>query len=337
MNRSRYLRLLSWGAVAAFVGCVAIARIGAQDPGNPFLDHGDRGELIHVLPAPAVLHNHNPRFTEPTEAEPTGHVAVFPSSTNNSLLTDHGGPEISNAAFVQIYYNGSVANSTATPNGTALQSYINGFANAFASGLNYDSSPTSDYTIIQQYGSSNGISASLLNNGQVVDSQGTTNRISDGGVQSYLATVFNRHLAVADANTVYGVYFPHGMKIALQGGTSCSAFCGYHSHFSYNGIVIKYAVFPYTDCRACSISGLTVADILTIVTSHEIRESVTDSLGSAWFDGQGNEADDKCAWQHLYQTANGNYFVQPEFSNGGTSSNSGFTATYPGTGCIVPR
>lgn len=330
MTRSKYLRVLSWGGVAVFVGCVAIARIGAQDPANPFLDHGDSGETIHVLPAPAAIHNHNPRFTEPSDAEPTGGLSVYPSSNSSGTLIDHGGPEISNAQFIQIYYNPSVANSTATPNGTTIQDYINGFANAYASGLNYDASPTSDYTIIQQYGSSNAISPSLPNLGRIIDSQSTANRITDGGVQNYLASVFNRHLATPDASTVYGVYFPHGMKISLQGGTSCSAFCGYHSHFTYNGTLIKYAVFPYTDCRACSVSGKTVADILTIVTSHEIREAVTDSLGSAWFDSQGNEADDKCAWQHLYQTANGSYWVQPEFSNGGQ-------ANYPGPGCVVPR
>ena len=333
MSKATFFRLLSWGAVAAFVGCVAIARIGAQDPDNPFLDHGDRGELIHVLPAPAVLHNHNPRFTEPSVAQPTGHLTVFPSATNNNALIDHGGPEISSAQFQPIYYNASVAGSTATPNGTTVQSWVDGFANIFSDGKPYTQSATSDYTIITQYGSSNSIANTLPLVPSVVDTQGGTSRITDGGVQNYLTTVFSRGLAKPDANTVYGVYFPHGMKISLQGGTSCSAFCGYHSHFSYGGIVIKYAVFPYTDCRACSISGLTVADILTIVTSHEIRESVTDSLGSAWFDGQGNEADDKCAWQRLYQTQTGNYYVQPEFSNGGTVNGT----VYPGKGCVIPQ
>src|SRR5207237_8891967 len=50
----------------------------------------------------------------------------------------------------------------------------------------------------------------------------------------------------------------------------------------------------------------------------------------------GYESDDKCAWSNLYRTSNGNFFVQPEFSNGGTVSASGFTAAYPGSGCIVP-
>jgi hypothetical protein len=330
MRKSAYLRVLGWGGVAVFVGCVGIARIGAQDPGNPFLDHGDRGELIHVLPAPAVLHNFNPHFTEPTFAEPTGRLTVYPSANSSGNLIDHGGPEISNAAFQAIYYNASVANSTATPNGTTVQSWVDGFANVYSDNSPYNGSATSDYTIITQYGSTNPIANALPTIASVVDTKATSRSISDSGIQNYLTTVFSRGLATASANTVYGVYFPHGMKVSLQGGTSCSAFCGYHSHFTYNNIVIKYAVFPYTDCRACSVSGLTVADILTIVTSHEIRESVTDSLGSAWFDSSGNEADDKCAWQHLYRTTNGGYAVQPEFSNGTTKP-------YPGPGCVVPN
>ena len=332
MNSSKYSRLLTAGGVAVFVGCVAIARIGAQDPGNPFHDHGDVGELIHVLPAPAALHNHNPRFSEPTFASESG-ASVFPGGGSGNLI-DHNGSEIPNARFVQIYWNATVANSTATPNGSTLQSYIGGFADVYSDGLPYSSSSlTGDYTIITQYGSSNPIANALPNGGRVVDSQGTSSRITDSGIQSYLKGVFNRGLVAADPNTVYGVYFPHGMRISLQGGSSCTSFCGYHSHFTYNGTLIKYAVFPYTDCYGCSLSGLTVADILTIVTSHEIRESVTDSLGTAWYDAAGYEADDKCAWQNLYRTTSGGYWVQPEFSNGGTKNGT----SYPGPGCVVPR
>ena len=123
--------------------------------------------------------------------------------------------------------------------------------------------------------------------------------------------------------------FPAGVKIQLQGGTSCSSFCGYHGHFNYQGTDIKYAVFPYTNCRACSLAGKAILDILTIVTSHEIREAVTDPDLNAWYDSTGYEADDKCAWSHLYQMHLGGFWVQPEYSNGGNG-------TYPGPGCIVP-
>jgi len=328
--------LLTWFGVATFVACIAVARTGAQNPHDPFIDHSDTGETVHVLPPPAAVHN--PHDQQSTDFDPSKGTSVFPASYGSGSLNDHGGPEISNAQFRAIYWNASVANATQTSLGYAtLKDQINGFVNVFADGSNWSGQTTDDYTIIQQYGSRNSISSSLPNLGYHIDTQATKSRISDSGIQGYLAGLFNSGAETANANTLYGVYFPSGMKISLQGGTSCSAFCGYHSHFTYNGQLIKYAVFPYTNCRACSLTGKSVADILTIVTSHEIREAVTDSLGTAWYDASGYEADDKCAWHNLYQMTNGAFWVQPEFSNGGTKTASGFTATYPGPGCVVPN
>jgi hypothetical protein len=336
MSKTSLLKICTWGGVAVLVASVAVIRAGAQNPHDPFFDYGDRGETIHVLPAPAAIHN--PRDTQPTDAPLVSGLQVYPSSYGSGNLSDHGGPEISSAQFRAIYWNASVANSTATSLGyPTISDQINGFINAFANNTNYNGSNTSDYTIIQQYGSSNPIANTLPNAGFRVDTQASKGRITDGAIQSYLAGLFGSGAESPSENTVFGVYFPTGMRIALQGGTSCSSFCGYHSHFTYNGMLIKYAVFPYTDCRACSMAGKSVADILTIVTSHEIREAVTDSLGTAWWDGQGYEADDKCAWHNLYQTTNGGFWVQPEYSNGGTVTRSGFTATYPGPGCVVPN
>jgi hypothetical protein len=322
--------------VAALIATVAAVRAGAQQPRNPFIDHSDTGEVVHVLPPPAALHS--PRDTGPTDAPVINRTQVFPASYGSGNLTDHGGPEMSNASFRAIYWNSTVANSAATSLGYAtIQQQIDGFINAFSGTKNYDATATSDYTIVQQYGSADPISFLLPNKGFHVDTRVTQSKISDSQIQQYLAGLFANGSELAEASVLYGIYFPKGMKISLQGGTSCSTFCGYHSHFTYNGQLIKYAVFPYTDCRACSVANKSVADILTIVTSHEIREAVTDSLGTAWFDAQGYEADDKCAWHNLYQMSNGNFWVQPEYSNGGTVTRGGVTATYPGPGCVVPK
>jgi len=336
MSKSTYLRVLGWGFAAGLVAAVTIVRTSAQDPGDPFHDHGDRGETIHVLPTPARVHN--PHDQQGTFAPAHPGTAVYPASYGSGSLTDHFGPEISGASFRAIYWNGLVANSTATSQGyTSIGAQLDNFISAYGSPNNWSGAPTDDYTVIQQYGSSNAIASTLLNQSYRVDSQRTASRISDSQIQSYLASLFSHGLETPSASTLYGVYFPHGMRISLQGGSSCTSFCGYHSHFSYNGTLIKYAVFPYADCSGCSLSGLSVADMLTIVTSHEIREAVTDSLGTAWYDRSGYEADDKCAWHNLYQTTNGGFWVQPEFSNGGTRTASGFTATYPGPGCVVPN
>ena len=304
----------------------------AQAPpaGNPFIDHSDNGETVHILPTPASIRS--PRDTQPTTAPPQKGTAVYPASYGSGNLIDHGGMEIGSAGFQAIYWNKSAA---------SVQPQITAFVSAFADSANWDNDATDDYTIVQQYGSSTTPIANLLtSNTALVDTKSTVSRYQDSQIQSYLTGLFNSGTLAAKNNVIYGLYFPAGMTICLQGGCSCSSFCGYHSHFSYGSgsTQIKYAVFPSPNCKGCSISGLKAADMLTIVSSHEIREAVTDPGDfntNAWYDSAGYEADDKCAWHNLYQITGG-FWVQPEYSNGGPRTASGFTATYP-AGCVVPN
>ena len=308
-------------------------------PGDPFFDRGDNGELIHVLPTPASIHS--PRDTQPTDAPPVRGTAVYPASYGSGNLTDHGGREIADAGFLAIYWNTQVSNSTQTSLGYGtIQQQVGAFVSSFPDNANWDNSSTDDYTIVQQYGSRSSIAPTLPSLQFYLDNQPTSAKISDSGIRSYLTSRFNAGALPAAENIVYGIYFPPGMRVQLQGGASCTSFCGYHSHFTYNGLQIKYASFPYLNCAGCSLSGKSVADMLTIVTSHEIREAVTDPGDgnvNAWDDAAGYEADDKCAWHNLYQMTVGGFWVQPEYSNGGTVTRSGFTAAYPGAGCVVPN
>src|SRR5947207_4268688 len=111
MKKTSVQRLCTWGGAAVLVGSVAIVGAGAQNRHDPFFDYGDRGEIIHVLPTPAAIHN--PRDVQPTDAPVVNGTAVYPSSYGSGSLNDHGGPEISSASFRAIYWNASVANSTA--------------------------------------------------------------------------------------------------------------------------------------------------------------------------------------------------------------------------------
>jgi hypothetical protein len=234
-----------------------------------------------------------------------------------------------------VYFGTALANSTSglSLSYPTFQAEIDGFIKNFTGTADYSAkSLDSDYAIIQQYGTAGTpISYALFDAGSYPDpNPPRVTKLTDSQVQSYLAGLFTNHqITSVDSNTIYGIYFPAGVKIQLQGGTSCSSFCGYHGHFTYQGTDIKYAVFPYTNCRACSVAGKAVLDILTIVTSHEIREAVTDPDLNAWSDSVGYEADDKCAWSHLYKINRGGFWVQPEYSNGGNG-------TYPGPGCVVP-
>ncbi len=338
------MRRLAIGVSIAVLLAGSRVTIG-QVPHDPFFDRSDTGEIIHVLPPPAAIRS--PRDTMPTFAPPSNQTAVYAASYGSGNLIDHGGLEMADAGFQAIYWNSTVAKSTATANGDLLSSVISSFVASFPDGSNWDNSTTDDYQIIQQYGTRAPIAPTLHNPTPIIDRQPGQKNIADSKIQSYLAGLFNAGTLTPQSNLIYGVYFPSGTRVTLNGGASCATFCGYHSHFTYSatGQQIKYAVFPYLNCSACKLSNLTVGDMLTIVSSHEIREAVTDpgdNNVNAWYDAAGYEADDKCVWHNLYQMTRGGFWVQPEFSNGGTVTASGFTATFPSAssgvgGCVVPN
>ena len=308
------------------------AHLKAQDQ-SPTVLWTDDGQRVHIMltrEAAEALQ----RADAAADGIPSGFAAVYPSPYDSSPLIDHGGGEMSNPGVLAIYWNGAVANSTDTSLGyPTISSQVNAFLNVFSDHVNWRDVATADYTIVQQYGRTTPISNALTNLGVIVENQGTLSTISNSAIASHLAGLFAAGTIIPNANTIYSVFFPPNMQVTLGSHASCTSFCAYHSAFSYNGVIIKYAVYPYPGCASCS--GGAAADSLTIAVSHETREAVTDPV-NGWYDPNGNEADDKCAWSHLYRTANGGFLVQPEWSNGGIVSASGFSASYPGPGCIVP-
>jgi hypothetical protein len=312
-------------SVAAFTLLGAPRHASGQGQ-NPFIGHADTGETLHVLPTPASIRS--PRDTGPTMAPPGNEAGVYLPSYGSGPLVNHGGPVMSTAGFWALYWNSDVANATGTSLGYAtLRAQMDAFVTSFGNDANYSSQAGDDFSIVQQYNAS--ITSTVKNWGYHVASERTKSSISDSGVRNFIAGVLNSGKVIVDTSIIYGVYLPAGMKVTMTGGASCSTFCGYHGHFNYGGLDIRYAVFPYLNCSACKLSNLSVADMMTIVASHEIREAVTDPQLNAWYDSQGYEADDKCAWHNLYRMAEGGFVVQPEYSNGG--------GAYPGPGCIVPN
>ena len=275
---------------------------------------GDNGETVNVLPPPAAVQaQENHGWGTQIPMAMNGY-SVFSSSygDNPGLLSDHGGSVISNASFFAIYYNSQPAST--------LQSGINSFVN------NFSGSDPGMKVITQYSKAGNAISATLGNSGSFVDSKPTPSKISDTQIQSYLAGLFNAGSVAFATGRIYGVYLPQG-TVSTQGRyRSCTNYCGYHSSFTYNGQTAIYAVFPYNSCSGCSLSGKTVLDMETIVTSHEIREAITDPVNAWWESTSGYEADDKCAWHNLYQQTGGAW-VQPEYSNA--------LAGWP-RGCVTP-
>ena len=86
-------------------------------------------------------------------------------------------------------------------------------------------------------------------------------------------------------------------------GSSCAftRFCASHAADGRGRSTMIYAAIPYGATRpdACGIPQAPNAPAIdaTINTlSHEHREAITDPLGDGWYDADGSEGSDKCAW-----------------------------------------
>jgi hypothetical protein len=107
-----------------------------------------------------------------------------------------------------------------------------------------------------------------------------------------------------DAHAFYVVYFPASTQLDLNGAKGCTGFGGYHDSTQLaDGTRIVYAAIP----RCATFNGLQGVDAVTVTTSHELVEGVTDPYSSqyayalpddnhfAWSIETGGEAGDMCA------------------------------------------
>ncbi|HKP90980.1 MAG TPA: PKD domain-containing protein [Thermoleophilaceae bacterium] len=130
----------------------------------------------------------------------------------------------------------------------------------------------------------------------------------------------------------YFLFTPPGVGSCFDGAESGCVYhdyCAYHSYADAAGVLL-YAVHPYVNgvgtCDVGESPTGTSADAALNVVSHEHVEIITDPLGDAWYDSEGEENADKCAWRFgslaglegaLYNQVVGGsrYLLQLEWSN----------------------
>jgi len=85
---------------------------------------------------------------------------------------------------------------------------------------------------------------------------------------------------------------------------SSSGYCGWHSYGSMLRKKIKYSfVGNPENCQICDAQRVGpnenwAADAMVSVIAHELAETVTDPEFTAWYDADGEENADKCAWTY---------------------------------------
>lgn len=103
---------------------------------------------------------------------------------------------------------------------------------------------------------------------------------------------------------IYFMLMPHEVNscAGLEGEVAAcntNSYCAYHTAVGFKGKDIVYANMPYDDVEGCQTPDQpheSPADDEIDTLSHENNEAITDPLGNAWFDYDGNEIADKCTY-----------------------------------------
>lgn len=199
-------------------------------------------------------------------------------------VTYHGGALLTAVEAQAVYLGSDWSTNTSLKNQTeALDTYL----------ANLVQSPYMDMLTNAGYGVGRG-SATI---GVVNDvSVNKSFDLSDTSIQNYLKSMINSgKVAAVDANRLYVIYVEPGVVVSLGRDTSQNSFLGYHGAFSASGKDVRYIVLPYPGSPNPSPSSqgnASIVDELTMVTSHELAEAVTDpdvnykSIG--WYDDRLN-------------------------------------------------
>jgi hypothetical protein len=310
--------ILAAAIAAAFVTFVAGSAIA--DPPTPANPAGNpNGDILGVVPS----HDQGP----PSKGGGGG------GGGNN--LVYHNGPVLHSNTAYAIYWN--PPGSSTSPN---YKSVIDGFFGNVAAA----SGSTSNvyFSDTQYYDGSGNIAYSSAFLGSVVD---TTAFPANGCTDSYTSVCLSDAQLRAEIDNVASAqHWPRGLgsiffiftpkNVGSCFGSSCafSYFCAYHSSFPSSSGTTLYANQPYAAsvpaaCGSGQSPNNDDADSTINVLSHEHNETITDPLGSAWYDRRGAENGDKCAWtfgtalggttgQKYNQVINGGrYYLQQEWSN----------------------
>jgi hypothetical protein len=256
---------------------------------------------------------HAERITElngrHVQLHPTKQHAANRGSTKNSNLSYHNGPVLHQAKVVAIFWGPtSVWGANGSP--SQLATHVLGFFGQFGRSAEYN-------VITQYYDFGGSVQLTDLGSTYWIDNSTPPTNVTDATVQSEVLRALGQ-LGHVDGNTVYEVFLPPSSYASYGSSNSCGGpnlqFCAYHSNFVASGNDIKYASMPYPSCGGCRWPGWTDAQNFEHFACHETREAVTDPDGNGWWDRQGYEADDKCAWSPSPFVAGG-YGYQYEWSN----------------------
>lgn len=245
-------------------------------------------------------------------------------------MTYHGGKIMPTVVSKSIFWGPSWTNST--------------FVGDKIAGLDawYSGHNLSNYAkTVNEYTGSNGQvgSTTLTHQGHVVD---TSTAAGGSNTSTILAEVCKQVTAGnipvdPQGNGYYAVY--SDVKRGNAG------YCAWHSAGTCSGIPVQFAFFfnldgdpgcDPADTQTGNSQGLAA---LANVTAHELSEARSDPASpGAWYDGNGAENGDKCAWTfhvpYVTFTDGKKWKAQGEWSNSAYTAGTGYANSSGQKGCL---
>jgi len=233
------------------------------------------------------------------------HEAGAPTAGSIGVITPdimfHGGPVIGTPTVYVIWYgNWNQSNGSDTAGGQQIvRDFLNGL-----SGSPY-------YVTNHSYA---GVSGNFTVGQEYTDSYSQGKRLSDSRVHAVVTNAINGHLP----NNPNGIYFVLTSSDVSESSGFCSRYCGWHTDGIISGSDIKYAFVGnayrcLSGCAAQTVgpNGNVGVDGMVSVIAHELEETNTDPDLNAWYDSNGSEDADKCAWtfgSNQKTASNGAYY-----------------------------
>ena len=277
-------------------------------------DHSNRGQGQLNAPEPPMAGIHWAR----------DHAAARPRGGSPNLLY-HGGPVMTQGAYVEaIYWGASWGTSAFTSDKrTGLLSFYSGFG-----GSSYEATNT-------EFTDATGHVGTTVTVG--VDHVDLSAAPKNGNHTSTILEEVCSHASSLVPDGYYPVYVdtPRGH----------SGYCAWHSAGTCsNGVTVQFAFFYNLDGDAgcdpedASTTHSQGLEALANVSGHELSEALTDPHLNAWYDSNGQENADKCAWafgtDHLKFSNNSSWKIQGNWSNAAYDGGTGYANRSGQLGCL---
>jgi hypothetical protein len=219
-----------------------------------------------------------------------------PKGTTSNGIFYHGGPVMPGTVNLYFIWYGNFVNGPAPSDSDTTEDLLTSLFGAGGLGASPYARINSTYADRSRAVGGAFVLAESAND---YYSRGT--RLSDASVAAIVASAINNSVLPKDTN---GIYFVLTSSDVTETSGFCTQYCGWHGHTNIANGDIKIAFVGNPDrCPNACVEQLispnadTGADSMASTIAHEVNEAANDPDLNAWYDANGNESGDKCAWK----------------------------------------